>query len=173
MRSSLIIILLLAAVCLGATSCPKGHKSIGGSASASTGASSGGGIPSAPGDYWDIGSGWRSYPTIKVGPFFGKIDGDQFRSSLQHTSSSVVRFGARLSPSERESDVAADAMSSSGDNLRLVKFDSLDSLNGHQISTYVDKSNYQKGYVLAEFNLSEPGIYGIQAWGELLCIERQ
>lgn len=159
---------IVLAVCI---SCPKGHKSFGGSSSPSGESEStrggglfGGGLPDRPGGYIDIGNGWQDVE--KLPTVFGfMIHKEDIQSKKLTCSSSHVRFGGRMTASEQESR-GMIAMGVAG--VELLRYPSpgpTEEVDG------ADNSNYDKGYILLEWSLPERGLYGLKMGDDTLFFE--
>jgi hypothetical protein len=152
MRSLIIfLLLLLAVVCLGVASCRKEHKSYGGSSSSggveseSTRGSGlfGGGVPSEPGDYVDVGNGWVR---MTMEQSLTSKDPSQLSPDQALTvSGDTVRYGWRLTPTEKQDSYTPN----------LTTWISLYplSVERSQRISGSDRSDYGAGYVLWEFKL--------------------
>ncbi|OGB75380.1 hypothetical protein A2810_02965 [candidate division Kazan bacterium RIFCSPHIGHO2_01_FULL_49_10] len=88
---SLIIFLLLAIICLGVASCPKGHKNFGG---AGLGGSN---LPDSPGAYIDIGAGWTTNGVQQVSaPLAMMVSGSIFGPNAKRGLCSVDEFEQKV-----------------------------------------------------------------------------
>ena len=162
-------------ICLGLLSCPKGHKSFGGSSGGG-----GGGVPSAAGQYIDIGRGWNNGVSMSdtVSHAFS-ISGlmgltvNQIETSAVPVSGNMVRYGVRLTPSEKQ---MGGMVALSISPVSLVVLDSLDGgqLQAGSVMPPTDKSNYDKGYILLEFNLpsSSSGLYLVDLVDRALFVHK-